>query len=161
MKTQWCLRTPVGNLFLVASAKGLEGALWKRQPIPMARSLCENDSAVQILAETTKQLEAYLSGQRKSFSLPLVITGTKFQREVWQELNKIPFGKTCSYKDIAKNINNPKAVRAVGTANGKNPFSIIVPCHRVISADGTLGGYANGLEAKRKLLKLEGSIPQP
>ena len=112
---------------------------------------------VQIISETVAQLEQYFDGQRRQFDLPLVANGTDFQAKVWNSLMQIPYGVTKSYSDIARSIKNDKAVRAVGTANGRNTHSIIVPCHRVIAADGSLGGYAGGLSIKAKLLQLENS----
>lgn len=102
-----------------------------------------------------KQLNEYFEGKRKEFDLPLKLEGTKFQKQVWRELTKIPYGQTRSYKDIALAIANPKAVRAVGMANNKNPISIVIPCHRVIGSNGDLIGYAGGLEIKKELLNLE------
>lgn len=101
------------------------------------------------------QLTEYFAGQREQFELPLAPQGTEFQRGVWQALVEIGFGKTSTYSDIARRINNPKAVRAVGAANGKNPLTIVVPCHRIIGADGSLTGYASGVERKSWLLKHE------
>lgn len=143
------MKSKIGSLYLVASEKGLQGIFWNKQNVPMAKS--------RILSESARQLEEYLSGKRKSFNLPLDVTGTPFQKSVWKELKKIPYGKTSSYKDIAQRIKNAKAVRAVGSANGKNPLCIIVPCHRVIAHDGGLGGYSGGPEIKKRLLKLESS----
>src|SRR5690606_19277639 len=146
----------VGSLFLVASAKGLEKVYWKRQDAPMLKSLEGSGPAVKTLVRAVRQLEEYFEGKRTRFDLPLSpVHGTMFQKRVWKELSRIPYGKTCSYRDIARRIRNAKAVRAVGTANGKNPFSVIVPCHRVIAASGRLGGYAGGLSIKSKLLDLE------
>lgn len=108
-----------------------------------------------LLTEAFRQLEEYLRGERKSFDLPLELRGTDFQRRVWQELLKIPYGETVSYKDIAERAGNPYAARAVGMANHNNPIAIIVPCHRVICADGRLGGYAGGIDLKRALITLE------
>ena len=104
------------------------------------------------------QLREYFSGERKSFNVPLDLEGTKFQKKVWEELQKIPFGKTISYKTLSENLGDVKAIRAVGKANGQNPVAIIVPCHRVIGADGSLTGYACGLDIKEKLLQLEGVL---
>jgi methylated-DNA-[protein]-cysteine S-methyltransferase len=101
-------------------------------------------------------LDEYFDGRRKRFDIPFSLSGTNFQKQVWKELSKIPFGKTVSYKDIARKIKNPKAVRAVGSANGKNPMCIIIPCHRVIAADGSIGGYSGGITNKQKLLRFEG-----
>ena len=102
-----------------------------------------------------RQLSDYFDGKLQSFDLPLDAQGTKFQQDVWRALAQIPYGETCSYADIAQRLHNPKAVRAVGAANGKNPISIVVPCHRVIGASGKLTGYAGGLERKSWLLTLE------
>jgi methylated-DNA-[protein]-cysteine S-methyltransferase len=110
----------------------------------------------EICAITALQLEEYFKGERKAFDLPLSPIGTGFQQTVWKELLQIPFGKTNTYSGIANNLNNPLSVRAVGTANGRNPIAIIIPCHRVIGANGTLTGYAGGLWRKEALLKLEG-----
>ncbi len=147
-------QSEIGPIYLVASENGLHGVFWKEKKIEYANPKMRG-KAIEILNETQKQIEQYLYGQRKVFNLPLDIAGTEFQKRVWHELSKIPYGKTFSYSDIAKKIKNDKAVRAVGTANGRNPISLIVPCHRVIAADGTLGGYAGGLEIKEKLLRLE------
>ena len=154
-RSQWIMSSPVGPLHLVASDKGLEGIHWSKQEVPVTPSLKGSGKEIRILAQAVKQLEEYFAGKRKTFKVPLELKGTVFQKKVWGELLKIPYGKTRAYKDIACGIRNKKAMRAVGTANGKNPISIIVPCHRVIAADGTLGGYFGGLKAKRKLLDLE------
>ena len=111
-----------------------------------------------LLKETKKQIEAYFLGKLQSFDLPLKLEGTEFQKRVWKNLLKIPYGKIISYKELAQMTESPKAYRAVGSANGKNPISLIIPCHRVVAADGTLGGYSSGVKIKRKLLKIEGSI---
>lgn len=108
-----------------------------------------------LLTEAFRQLEEYFRGERKNFDLPLELHGTDFQRRVWQELLKIPYGETVSYKNIAERVGNPYAARAVGMANHNNPIAIIVPCHRVIGADGRLGGYAGGVDFKVALLALE------
>lgn len=108
-----------------------------------------------VIKEAASQLYAYLDGQLKEFSLPLNPSGTEFMKKVWKQLLHIPYGKTASYKDIATFIGNPKACRAVGMANNKNPIGIIIPCHRVIGANGKLVGYAGGLNIKQKLLQLE------
>ena len=111
-----------------------------------------------VIKEAFRQLSEYFSGKRKEFHLPLLLKGTDFQKQVWNALLKIPFGETRSYKQIAEAIGNPKAVRAVGMANNKNPLLIVVPCHRVIGANGKLVGYAVGLEKKEFLLKLEKNL---
>ena len=111
----------------------------------------------ELLSMATIQLEEYFQGKRTTFSLPFKLTGTPFQLAVWKELQNIPYGKTTSYKEIAQKINKPKAYRAVGMANNKNPLPIIIPCHRVIGSNGKLIGYAGGLKLKNYLLELEKS----
>lgn len=108
-----------------------------------------------VLLETKKQLQEYFDGTRQNFDLPLSPQGTPFQSQVWQALLKIPYGETRSYQQIASMVGNPKACRAVGSANGKNPIMILIPCHRVITAGGKIGGYAGGLPMKKALLELE------
>ena len=148
--------SPVGMLKLVANDISLIAVLWENETPNRVRlaELIENKQH-PILLETQKQLSEYFEGQRKIFDLPLNFEGTEFQQKVWQALLTIPFGETRSYKDIAEQIGNVKAVRAVGAANGKNPISIIAPCHRVVGANGKLVGFAGGLENKDVLLKLE------
>ena len=116
----------------------------------------ENSDAV--LEACARQLEEYFAGTRHRFDLPLATQGTDFQRSVWAQLTQIPHGEVCSYKDIAVAIGKPKAVRAVGAANGRNPIPIVVPCHRVIGSDGSLTGFSGGIELKKRLLELEGAI---
>lgn len=118
----------------------------------------ETEQTDDVLEECRRQLGEYFSGTRRTFDVPLVLEGTAFQKKVWQALCKIPYGTVWSYGDLAREIGNPKAVRAVGGANHKNPVSIIVPCHRVIGADGSLTGYGGGLDKKEFLLRLEGAI---
>ncbi len=149
--------SPVGKLTLVASDKGLTAILWendKANRVPLG-DMREGPNH-PVLQDATKQLEEYFSGKRKSFLLPLDFQGTEFQKKVWEALLTIPFGETRSYAQIAEQVNSPKAVRAVGAANGKNPISIIAPCHRVIGSNGDLTGFAGGLAAKTLLLSLEG-----
>lgn len=120
-------------------------------------SLSKSDPAEALLIEALEQLTAYFKGERQAFDLPLDISlGTNFQQRVWQELQKIPHGETISYATLAQRVGNPKGYRAVANANGRNPFSIIIPCHRVIASDGKLGGYTGGLDKKEYLLALEG-----
>ncbi len=152
---QYIYESPVGALYLKASAKALCALYFHRPSGEFVSSLNGEAGELQILRQTVKQLDEYFKGERRMFDLPLEAPGTKFQMSVWKELANIPYGSTCSYKDLAGKIKNHKAVRAVGTANGRNPISIIVPCHRVIAADGTLGGYGGGLENKTKLLEIE------
>ncbi len=150
------MKSPVGELKLVASDKGLAAILWQDDnPARVRLGILTEDSRHAVLEETRRQLDDYFAGKRKEFSVPLDFSGTDFQKKVWQALLRIPFGETRSYAEIAKDIGNPKAVRAVGAANGRNPISIIAPCHRVIGANGTLTGFAGGLEAKSYLLDHE------
>lgn len=150
------LPTPVGTLKLVARDKGLAAILWENDRpnrVPL-QTLAEDDTH-PVLLETARQLNEYFAGQRNTFTVPFDRTGTPFQEDVWQALETIPFGETRSYSDIARQIGRPKAVRAVGAANGRNPISIIVPCHRVVGSNGSLTGFAGGLETKDFLLKME------
>jgi methylated-DNA-[protein]-cysteine S-methyltransferase len=110
------------------------------------------------LAEAKQQLREYFEGRRQGFTLPVAPGGTAFQQRVWQELQKIPWGTTTTYREIAQRIGQPTAVRAVGSANGRNPVSIVIPCHRVIGSDGSLTGYAGGIATKRRLLQHEGAL---
>lgn len=117
------------------------------------------EESTTIISQTIKQLELYFKGQLTKFTLPLLMVGTEFQKQVWQALLALPYGKTCSYLDLSIQLKNKKAIRAVASANGANALSIIVPCHRIIGSDGKLVGYAGGLNAKKKLLELEGTLP--
>lgn len=143
------LATAHGLLQISASQHGVKQIIFVSDKNKEIKTSSATDTA-------KKQLEEYFNGERRDFYLPLAPSGTEFQKLVWSELAKIPFGQTQSYQDIANAIGKPKAMRAVGAANGKNPISIIVPCHRVIGKNGTLTGYAGGLERKAWLLKLEG-----
>jgi len=156
-KLQLEIPSPIGKLYLIASDRGLCEIAWeKAKEVPSLAS--HYGAAAKYLNQTKKELNEYFVGERKNFNIPLDVQGTAFQKKVWNQLSKIPYGKTVSYKDVAGKIKNPKAMRAVGTANGCNPVAIIVPCHRVIAADGTLGGYAGGLNKKTKLLGIEGLV---
>lgn len=148
--------SPAGVLKLVANDHGLAAVLWENdKPGRVRLGTVSEDKNHPVLLETERQLQEYFSGKRRSFSMKLDFNGTPFQKKVWQALLAIPFGETRSYGQIAEQIGNAKAVRAVGAANGKNPISIIAPCHRVIGASGKLTGFAGGLETKAHLLKLE------
>lgn len=151
------MASPLGELKLVASDKGLAAILWENDDPKRVRlgSMVEAPQhPVLLLAE--RQLSDYFAGRRSTFYIALDMTGTDFQRAVWAALLTIPFGKTRSYADIARQIGRPTAFRAVGAANGRNPVSIITPCHRAIGSNGALTGFAGGLEAKAFLLALEG-----
>jgi methylated-DNA-[protein]-cysteine S-methyltransferase len=148
--------SPVGALTLIASDLGLTAILWQDDnPNRVRLPDMQENPAHPVLVETERQLNEYFAGTRTTFTMTLDFVGTEFQKKVWQALVAIPFGETRSYADIAREIGNPKAVRAVGAANGKNPISIIAPCHRVIGSNGKLTGFAGGLEVKAFLLKIE------
>lgn len=150
--------SPVGTLTLVASDAGLVAILW---PNDDPRRVPLDDLSYQlnhpILRQTAQQLAEYFAGERRSFDLPLDMRGTDFQKSVWELLLAIPFGETRSYGDLARQLGDLNATRAVGAANGRNPISIVVPCHRVLGASGKLTGFADGLEAKEFLLHHESS----
>ncbi|CDG82281.1 methylated-DNA-[]-cysteine S-methyltransferase family protein [Janthinobacterium agaricidamnosum NBRC 102515 = DSM 9628] len=148
--------SPVGQLKLVANGDRLCAILWQNeQPGRVRLGPMREDPERPVLLETQRQLQEYFAGRRDSFALELDLAGSAFQQQVWQALLTIPFGETRSYSQIARQIGNPRAVRAVGAANGKNPISIVAPCHRVIGASGALTGFAGGLQAKKLLLALE------
>ena len=148
--------SPVGELKLVASNDGLAAVLWQdHDPKRVRLGMLIADDRHAVLLETERQLSAYFAGNLKQFSPSLDFIGTVFQKQVWRALLTIPYGETRSYGQIAAQIDKPKTVRAVGAANGKNPISIIAPCHRVIGANGKLTGFAGGLKAKAWLLGLE------
>ncbi len=150
------LDSPVGQLKLVAHETALVAVLWENEnPNRVRLAALVEDLQHPILLKTAQQLNEYFAGKRQQFDLPLDFEGTAFQQQVWRALLTIPFGETRSYKQIAEQIGNVKAVRAVGAANGKNPISIIAPCHRVVGANGKLVGFAGGLENKEILLKIE------
>lgn len=150
------MESPVGPLTLVASATGLVAILWENDdPRRVPLGIAGEDASHPVLVETERQLREYFAGTRSCFSLPLEFAGTAFQQKVWRALLAIPFGETRSYAQIASEIGSPSAVRAVGAANGRNPISIVAPCHRVVGSNGKLTGFAGGLEAKARLLALE------
>ncbi len=150
------MESPVGKLKLVASDKGLVAVLWENdRPSRVRLGELEKEEAHPILQKTERQLGEYFAGKRTEFSIALDMRGTPFQKSVWEALLAIPFGETRSYGQLAKQLGNPQAMRAVGAANGRNPISIIVPCHRVIGWSGKLTGFAGGLATKAHLLELE------
>lgn len=152
-KTIW---SPVGELTLVADDIGLAAILWEDDKPDRVRLGALREKADHpILVETERQLGEYFAGERRTFDVPLSFAGTDFQKRVWAALLAIPFGETRSYGEIAHQLGTPGASRAVGAANGRNPISIIAPCHRVVGANGKLTGFAGGLEAKAFLLDLE------
>ncbi len=151
--------SPVGNLIIITSEKGLHAILWQgyRESTQIESVLAKlpKRSNTEILLNTKQQLKEYFKGQRKKFELPLVMQGTEFQIQCWKVLQKIPYGKTFSYAKQAEMIGDKKKARAVGMANGVNPISIVVPCHRVIGSNGKLVGFGGGLSHKEYLLNLE------
>lgn len=148
--------SPVGRLKLVASDKGLAAVLWENDsPRRVPLTDLKEDANHPVLRKSEQQLREYFAGKRRSFSLPLDMQGTPFQKDVWQALLDIPFGETRSYGELARLLGRPSASRAVGAANGRNPLSIVVPCHRVIGTSGKLTGFAGGIETKAHLLDLE------
>jgi methylated-DNA-[protein]-cysteine S-methyltransferase len=150
------IKSPVGKLKLVASSKALVAVLWEEErPNRVTLGMMNLDPQQPILIEAERQISEYFAGERIRFDLPLELNGTEFQKKVWQALREIPFGNTKSYLDLARAVGSPAASRAVGATNGKNPLSIVVPCHRVVGADGALTGFAGGLKTKAALLALE------
>ena len=145
------ISSPVGSLVLRASNKGLVSIDRGKAARVKGETQAERNVAL-----AASELAEYFAGKRRKFTVPLDLHGTPFQLQVWQTLRRIPFGKAVSYGEEARMLGKPKAARAVGSANGRNPVPIIVPCHRVVAGDGSLGGYSAGLPMKRKLLALEG-----
>ncbi len=150
------VESPVGTLKLVAGEKGLVAILWENDdPRRVILTDLVDDERQPLLVETERQLKEYFQGRRRRFSIPLDMRGTPFQKTVWEVLVTIPFGETRSYGQVAKQLGRPNAMRAVGVASGKNPISIVVPCHRMVGSSGRLTGFAGGLKAKAYLLEIE------
>lgn len=148
-------QSSIGPIRLSANTQGLtELSFASDAAVGKCNGVTKSDNAH--IEAAVQQLEEYLAGQRKQFTVPVLPHGTPFQQRVWQALQQIPYGQTWSYKELAERVDRPKGFQAVGQANGRNPIAIIIPCHRVIAADGTLGGYAGGLAVKRSLLAIEG-----
>ena len=148
----------LGDLLLVANPTHLTGIyFYDRQHSPVVQSDWKLAPQHAVLKQTRKQLQDYLKNVNKKISVPVHFSGTDFQQRVWQEIAKIPFGQTITYSELAARVGAPEAIRAAGTATGKNPLSIVIPCHRVVGKNTTLRGYAGGLERKRHLLELEGN----
>lgn len=152
--------TSLGKIGIEATEKSITGVCLNPDALVNESKRDEADLAEcpSLVKEAFLQLDEYLNGRRLEFTLPLEPAGTEFMRRVWAELRRIPFGKTASYKDIARATGNEKACRAVGMANNRNPLAIFIPCHRVIGENGTLVGYAGGMEMKRRLLDLEKAV---
>ena len=150
--------SPVGPLSIAASGDALHAIEFRKSSHPANRDgWVDGDNA--ILRKARRQLDEYFAGKRHAFDLPLAPQGTDFQRKVWTTLASIPYGKTISYAQLASRVGKPTAMRAVGAANGRNPLPIVLPCHRVIGADGSLTGFGGGLPTKQFLLKMEGALP--
>ena len=150
------ITSPIGELLLVADDSALVGLYFSGcDHVPEASGQWERRARHPILQEAAKQLQEYFSESRQSFSVPLRLEGTDFQQKVWQEIARVPYGETVTYTELAKRAGAPSAVRATGTATGRNPLAIIVPCHRVVGKNGTLRGFAGGLETKEQLLRRE------
>ena len=161
MTIRYCMYdSPVGPLLLAADEVALVAIEFptSRHPVVRGADWVEGDNAV--LAQARVQLGEYFAGNRTAFDLPLGPRGTEFQRGVWQALASIPYGETVSYAQLASRVGKPSAMRAVGAANGRNPLPIVLPCHRVIGADGSLTGFGGGLPTKQFLLELEGALPR-
>ncbi|MGI9526225.1 MAG: methylated-DNA--[protein]-cysteine S-methyltransferase [Weeksellaceae bacterium] len=161
------LKTPIGELQIYATENGIRYLNYKdSHKIRFIEKALQKETLETINSKNKqiilveKQLKEYFNGIRQNFDIPLDMIGTEFQKTVWNSLLKIPYGKTMSYLEQSKSINNPKAVRAVANANGRNPISIIIPCHRVIGTNGKLTGYAGGIQRKKFLLNLENPMPQ-
>ena len=156
------MATPVGDLVVVASERSLRGVLWGDDENEWKRAAIDRQFVTfersNVIDQTISQLSEYFDGVRQGFDLPLEPIGTAFQGIVWKSLTQIEYGSTVSYSEQSETIGRPSAVRAVASANGRNPISIVIPCHRVIAASGGLGGFAGGLDAKRWLLNHEESI---
>lgn len=155
----WTLDSPIGELLLTGTGDALYGVYFQSGPHPTVpkKEWVESEKPFR---ETVRQLKAYFAGTLREFDLPLEPEGTKFQVEVWRALLTIPYGQTWSYSQLAARVGRPNAFRAVGAANGQNPIPVIIPCHRVIGADGSLTGFGGGLPIKQKLLALEGALPE-
>lgn len=147
--------SPVGELTLVASDAGLQAIWWPDDVRALATG--ERDDEHPVLAQTVRELDEYFAGKRREFTVPLDPAGTPFQQSAWKVLQEIPYGQTITYGEQARRLGDPAKARAVGAANGRNPISIIVPCHRVVGVSGALTGFAGGMDAKHWLLEFERS----
>ena len=149
------LDTPIGTLLIAGDAEAVHRIEFPRRGKPVKPEPGWQQSPRGPVGEAIRQLREYFAAKRTGFDLPLAPEGTVFQRAVWRQLQEIPYGETISYGELARRVGNPKASRAVGSANGANPLPIVIPCHRVIAGDGTLGGFGGGLPTKQSLLALE------
>lgn len=161
------LETPVGSMTVGAVSSGIclleftsDRALKEIQDLAQRLHLTVSDGWTEHLRLLTRELDDYFAGRLQRFTIPVMAPGTAFEEAVWQHLQKIPYGETISYTDLAARVGKPSATRAVGSANGRNRIAIVIPCHRVVNSNGKLGGYGGGLWRKQRLLELEGAIPQ-
>lgn len=162
MTIHWqTIDSPIGHLMIAANDTGIRAIEFPENRHPVSRNDEWHETPHPLITQAAKQLGEYFAGQRREFDLPLAPQGTAFQLQVWDALRSIPYGETRSYAEQAQSIGKPNAVRAVGAANGRNPIPIIVPCHRVIGANGTLTGFGGGLPIKQYLLQVEGALKQP
>lgn len=154
------MNTPVGQVTLVAVEEGLAAVLWEEEREGRVRfpKVPRRDERDPVLVQTKQQLKEYFAGKRREFDLPLSPLGTPFQKQAWEALRRIPYGSTATYAEQARDMGQSGKARAVGAANGRNPLSIVVPCHRVIGKNGSLTGFAGGLKAKQFLLALESDV---
>jgi O-6-methylguanine DNA methyltransferase len=152
------LDSPIGPLIIGASERGLTLLEFDRGNFPPKQKKLLWKESLEATRDYVWQLNEYFAGRRREFTFPLDLRGTSFQLQCWRALLEIPYGETRTYADLARVVGRPKAYRAVGMANNRNPIAIVVPCHRVIASDGTLCGYGGGLDVKRKLLELEGAL---
>lgn len=151
------LKTPLGTLLATTAGEALTGLYFDGRPhAPQARKDWKEDPRAALFGECARQLAAYLAGNRQGFDLSLAPEGTPFQQRVWREIARIPYGETITYAELARRAGSPGSARAAGAATGRNPLSIVVPCHRVVGSAGSLTGYAGGIERKARLLALEG-----
>lgn len=155
MKKAYFYETEMGKIGIAENGEAITDVFFNENEIKMSKNIDIEIRETELLREAAKQLKEYFLGNRKSFDIPLAPKGTEFQQKVWKALQEIPFGETRSYGEIARNVGNPKAARAVGMANNRNPIAIFIPCHRVIGANGKLVGYAGGLDIKEHLLSVE------
>ena len=158
MKNIFFYETRIGKIGIISNREAVTGLFFAGGTGNAVEGTCNKETAV--IREAAKQLTEYLDGKRRRFDIPMAFEGTPFQRKVWEALTRIPYGETRSYAEIAGSIGQPKACRAVGMANNRNPIAVMVPCHRVIGANGKLVGYAGGLDVKQKLLELEKNSEQ-
>ena len=155
MKNVFYYDYPVGGIGITEETGKISGVFFQTGKKKHPKTADYTIAETSLIKKTAAQFKEYFEGKRKKFDIPLLLRGTEFQLSVWKALQKIPYGKTCSYKEIAGMAGNPKACRAAGMANNRNPITIIIPCHRVIGSDGSLTGYGGGLDKKQYLLELE------